>query len=83
MAGVVGMGTVHLEITIPRERDRQLVVAGLLALIVPICAQPFLGGPRERGSITRLREAKAHGEGDNGNQALFRVYDRMTNQAAT
>ncbi|MGO4571119.1 NAD(P)-dependent oxidoreductase [Microvirga sp. 2TAF3] len=25
-------------------------------------------------------EARAHGEGTNGNQALFRVYDRMTNQ---
>ena len=27
-------------------------------------------------------EARAHGEGSNGNQALFRVYDRLTNQAA-
>jgi 2-hydroxy-3-oxopropionate reductase len=25
-------------------------------------------------------EARAHGEGDNGNQALFRVYDRLCNQ---
>lgn len=25
-------------------------------------------------------EARAHGEGDKGNQALFRVYDRMTAQ---
>ena len=25
-------------------------------------------------------QARAHGEGTNGNQALFRVYDRMTNQ---
>ncbi|MFC0408312.1 NAD(P)-dependent oxidoreductase [Roseomonas elaeocarpi] len=25
-------------------------------------------------------DAKAHGEGSNGNQALFKVYDRMTNQ---
>ena len=25
-------------------------------------------------------DARAHGEGTNGNQALFRVYDRMTNQ---
>jgi 2-hydroxy-3-oxopropionate reductase len=25
-------------------------------------------------------EARAHGEGGNGNQALFRVYDRLTNQ---
>lgn len=28
-------------------------------------------------------EARAHGEGANGNQALFRVYDRLTNQAAS
>lgn len=27
-------------------------------------------------------EAQAHGEGANGNQALFRVYDRMTNQSS-
>ena len=26
-------------------------------------------------------EARAHGEGNNGNQALYRVYDRMSNQA--
>jgi 2-hydroxy-3-oxopropionate reductase len=25
-------------------------------------------------------EARAHGEGGNGNQAMFRVYDRMTSQ---
>jgi 2-hydroxy-3-oxopropionate reductase len=25
-------------------------------------------------------DARAHGEGNNGNQALFRVYDRMTGQ---
>ncbi len=29
---------------------------------------------------TQYLEAKAHGEGANGNQALFRVYDRMTGQ---
>jgi 2-hydroxy-3-oxopropionate reductase len=28
-------------------------------------------------------DARAHGEGGNGNQALFRVYDRMSNQAST
>jgi 3-hydroxyisobutyrate dehydrogenase-like beta-hydroxyacid dehydrogenase len=28
-------------------------------------------------------EARAHREGDNGNQALFRVYDRLTNQDQT
>jgi 2-hydroxy-3-oxopropionate reductase len=26
-------------------------------------------------------EARAHGEGSNGNQALFRTFDRMANQA--
>lgn len=31
---------------------------------------------------TQYVEARAHGEGGNGNQALFKVYDRMTNQAA-
>jgi 2-hydroxy-3-oxopropionate reductase len=25
-------------------------------------------------------EARAHGEGNNGNQALYRVYDRLCNQ---
>jgi 2-hydroxy-3-oxopropionate reductase len=29
---------------------------------------------------TQYVDARAHGEGGNGNQALFRVYDRMTNQ---
>lgn len=29
---------------------------------------------------TQYLEARAHGEGANGNQALFRVYDRMTGQ---
>jgi 2-hydroxy-3-oxopropionate reductase len=27
-------------------------------------------------------DARAHGEGSCGNQALFQVYDRMTNQTA-
>jgi 2-hydroxy-3-oxopropionate reductase len=30
---------------------------------------------------TQYVEARAHGEGSNGNQALFRVYDRMSGQA--
>jgi 2-hydroxy-3-oxopropionate reductase len=29
---------------------------------------------------TQYVDARAHGEGGNGNQALFRFYDRMTNQ---
>lgn len=32
---------------------------------------------------TQYIEARAHGEGSNGNQALFRVYDRMTAQGAS
>ena len=31
---------------------------------------------------TQYMEAKAHGEGGNGNQALFKVYDRMCNHGA-
>ncbi len=31
---------------------------------------------------TQYMEAKAHGEGGNGNQALFKVYDRMCNRGA-
>lgn len=31
---------------------------------------------------TQYTDAKAHGEGGNGNQALFKVYDRMCNQEA-
>jgi 2-hydroxy-3-oxopropionate reductase len=29
---------------------------------------------------TQYLDARAHGEGSNGNQALFRVYDRMSGQ---
>ncbi len=31
-------------------------------------------------TTTLYMEAKAHGEGSNGNQALFRTFDRLTNQ---
>jgi 2-hydroxy-3-oxopropionate reductase len=31
---------------------------------------------------TQYLDARAHGEGSNGNQALFRVYDRMSGQAS-
>ena len=31
---------------------------------------------------TQYMDAKAHGEGGNGNQALFKVYDRMCNRSA-
>ena len=41
-----------------------------------------LGMPLPGNSlVTNLfLEARAHGEGDNGNQALYRVYDRLCNQ---
>jgi len=41
-----------------------------------------LGVPLPGTSLvtSQYLEAKAHGEGDNGNQALFRVYDRMSGQ---
>jgi len=32
-------------------------------------------------ATTLYLEARAHGEGSNGNQAMFRTYDRLTNQA--
>jgi 2-hydroxy-3-oxopropionate reductase len=33
-------------------------------------------------AVTLYLEARAHGEGRNGNQALFRTFDRMANQTA-
>jgi 2-hydroxy-3-oxopropionate reductase len=32
-------------------------------------------------ATTMYLEARAHGEGNNGNQAMFRTFDRLTNQA--
>lgn len=56
-------------------KDLRLVQEHALSLCVPLPGTALV--------TSQYVEARAHGEGTNGNQALFRVYDRMTNQAAT
>ncbi len=56
-------------------KDLRLVQEQALSLSVPLPGTALV--------TSQYVEARAHGEGTNGNQALFRVYDRMTNQAAT
>jgi 2-hydroxy-3-oxopropionate reductase len=56
-------------------KDLRLVQEQALSLSVPLPGTALV--------TSQYVEARAHGEGMNGNQALFRVYDRMTNQAAT
>jgi 2-hydroxy-3-oxopropionate reductase len=53
-------------------KDLRLVQQQAQALSVPLPATALV--------TNQYIEARAHGEGANGNQALFRVYDRMTNQ---
>lgn len=53
-------------------KDLRLVQEQALSLYVPLPATALV--------TSQYVEARAHGEGTNGNQALFRVYDRMTNQ---
>jgi 2-hydroxy-3-oxopropionate reductase len=53
-------------------KDLRLVQEQALSLAVPL--------PGISVVTNQYLEARAHGEGQNGNQALFRVYDRMTNQ---
>ncbi len=53
-------------------KDLRLVGEMALSLSVPLPATSL--------ATSQFLEARAHGEGGNGNQALFRVYDRMTNQ---
>ena len=55
-------------------KDLRLVQELATALAVPLPGLALVS--------TQYLEAKAHGEGGNGNQALFKVYDRMTNQSA-
>ncbi|WP_083861376.1 NAD(P)-dependent oxidoreductase [Microvirga lotononidis] len=55
-------------------KDLRLVQEQALSLSVPLPGTALV--------TSQYVEASAHGEGTNGNQALFRVYDRMTNQAA-
>jgi 2-hydroxy-3-oxopropionate reductase len=56
-------------------KDLRLVQEQALSLSVPLPGTALV--------TSQYVEARAHGEGTNGNQALFRVYDRMTDQAAT
>ncbi len=53
-------------------KDLRLVGEMAQTLSVPLPATSL--------ATSQFLEARAHGEGGNGNQALFRVYDRMTNQ---
>ena len=55
-------------------KDLRLVGELAQALAVPLPGNALV--------TTQFMEAKAHGEGGNGNQALFKVYDRMCNQNA-
>lgn len=54
-------------------KDLRLVQEQAQALSVPLPGTALVA--------SQYIEARAHGEGGNGNQALFRVYDRMTNRA--
>ncbi|MET4258801.1 2-hydroxy-3-oxopropionate reductase [Bradyrhizobium sp. S3.12.5] len=53
-------------------KDLRLVQEHAQALNVPLPGTALV--------TSQYVDARAHGEGSNGNQALFRVYDRMTNQ---
>ncbi|MDF2997538.1 MAG: NAD(P)-dependent oxidoreductase [Xanthobacteraceae bacterium] len=55
-------------------KDLRLVQEQALSLAVPLPGTALV--------TSQYLEARAHGEGAHGNQALFRVYDRMTNQSA-
>src|SRR5215470_894507 len=54
-------------------KDLRLVQEHAQALNVPLPGTALV--------TSQYVDARAHGEGANGNQALFMVYDRMTNQA--
>ena len=53
-------------------KDLRLVQELAQALAVPLPGAALV--------TTQYVDAKAHGEGGNGNQALFKVYDRMCHQ---
>ena len=55
-------------------KDLRLVQEHAQALSVPLPGTALV--------TSQYVDARAHGEGSNGNQGLFRVYDRMTNQTA-
>jgi 2-hydroxy-3-oxopropionate reductase len=51
-----------------------------LRLVLEMAGQKDVPLPATALVTSQYMEARAHGEGSNGNQALFRVYDRMTGQ---
>ncbi|MCZ7450802.1 NAD(P)-dependent oxidoreductase [Agrobacterium rhizogenes] len=51
-----------------------------LRLVLEMAGQKDVPMPATSLVTSQYVEARAHGEGSNGNQALFRVYDRMTGQ---
>ncbi|NLS07364.1 NAD(P)-dependent oxidoreductase [Rhizobium sp. P32RR-XVIII] len=51
-----------------------------LRLVLEMAGQNDVPLPATALVTAQYVEARAHGEGANGNQALFRVYDRMTGQ---
>lgn len=54
-------------------KDLRLVLGQAQSLDVPLPGTALV--------TAQYTDARAHGEGGNGNQALFRVYDRMCNQS--
>ncbi|HUH59635.1 MAG TPA: NAD(P)-dependent oxidoreductase [Candidimonas sp.] len=56
-------------------KDLKLVQEMAFDLAVPLPATALV--------TTQYLDARAHGEGSNGNQALFSVYDRMSHQTRT
>ena len=55
-------------------KDLRLVQELAFELAVPLPATSLV--------TTQYLDARVHGEGANGNQALFTVYDRMSNQTS-
>ncbi|KQY33800.1 NAD(P)-dependent oxidoreductase [Rhizobium sp. Root483D2] len=51
-----------------------------LRLVLEMAGQNDVALPGTSLVTAQYVEARAHGEGSNGNQALFKVYDRMTGQ---
>lgn len=51
-----------------------------LRLVLEMAGQKDVALPGTSLVTAQYVEARAHGEGSNGNQALFKVYDRMTGQ---
>ena len=66
--GFIGLGTMGREMAINLVKAEHRAQA----LAVPLPATALM--------TSQYVEARAHEEGGNGNQALFRVYDRTTNQ---